>query len=158
MLGLYITAKEAYEMWKANPEKVIVLDVRTNEEFVYIGHPEMAWNIPAFLQDYHWNAEKKLLPIYPNPEFMQRVKELFKPEDTLVVTCRSGGRAAFAINQLAAAGYKNVYNLVDGIEGDKVDDAESIFNGKPMKNGWKNAGLPWTYQIIPEKMFVPKTR
>ena len=27
--GLYVTAREAYEMWKANPGKVKILDVRT---------------------------------------------------------------------------------------------------------------------------------
>jgi hypothetical protein len=32
VLGLYVTAKEAYEMWKAEPEKVMILDVRTPEE------------------------------------------------------------------------------------------------------------------------------
>jgi hypothetical protein len=28
-LGLYVTAREAYEMWKADPERIKVLDVRT---------------------------------------------------------------------------------------------------------------------------------
>jgi hypothetical protein len=27
--------------------------------------------------------------------------------------------------------------------------------GKRMKNGWKNSGLPWTYKINPEKMRLP---
>ena len=34
-LGLYVTSKEAYEMWKANPEMVKVLDVRMVEEYVF---------------------------------------------------------------------------------------------------------------------------
>ncbi len=37
-LGLYVTAAEAYEMWKADPEKVKVLDVRMVEEYVFLGH------------------------------------------------------------------------------------------------------------------------
>jgi len=41
-LGLYVTALEAYEMWKADPEGISVLDVRTFEEYVLIGHAEMA--------------------------------------------------------------------------------------------------------------------
>ena len=45
-LGLYLTAKEAYEKWKATPETVKILDVRTTEEYLFIGHAEMAWNIP----------------------------------------------------------------------------------------------------------------
>ena len=44
--GLYVTAKEADEKWKAEPGKVIILDVRTPEEFVFVGHPDMALNVP----------------------------------------------------------------------------------------------------------------
>jgi hypothetical protein len=47
ILGLYVTAKEAYEKWKANPERVKILDVGTTEEFLFVGHPAMAWSIPA---------------------------------------------------------------------------------------------------------------
>ena len=45
-LGLYVTAAEAYEKWKASPDKVTVIDVRTPEEYAFTGHPEMVWNIP----------------------------------------------------------------------------------------------------------------
>ena len=41
-LNLYVTAREAYEMWKADPEHIKVLDVRTFEEYVLIGHAGMA--------------------------------------------------------------------------------------------------------------------
>ncbi len=42
VLGLYVTAAEAYEKWQAAPDKVKLLDVRTPEEFLFVGHPEMA--------------------------------------------------------------------------------------------------------------------
>ncbi|MEI6854211.1 MAG: cobalamin-dependent protein, partial [Bacteroidota bacterium] len=35
VLGLYVTAKEAYEKWQAEPEKVKIIDVRTPEEFLF---------------------------------------------------------------------------------------------------------------------------
>ena len=41
-LGLYVTAKEAYDMWQADPEGVKILDVRTPEEWVFTGHAPMA--------------------------------------------------------------------------------------------------------------------
>ena len=63
--------------------------------------------------------------------------------------CRSGGRGAIAVNLLADEGYTNVYNIVDGMEGDLIKDPESVFYGKRMKNGWKNSGLPRTYHINP---------
>ena len=58
-LGLYATAKEAYEKWKAAPDTVMIIDVRTPEEFLFVGHPTMAWKIPVAIQSYEWDAEGK---------------------------------------------------------------------------------------------------
>jgi len=154
-LGLYVTSKEAYEQWKINPEKVLIIDVRTLEEYLYIGHPAMAWNIPLFFQTYEWDVVKNHFPMKPNPDFIAKLKQIANPNDVLLVTCRSGGRSAMAVNQLAAAGFKNVYNITDGFEGDTVADKESVFSGQRMKNGWKNSGLPFTYAIDPKLMLIP---
>ncbi|MGB5525365.1 MAG: rhodanese-like domain-containing protein [Gemmatimonadota bacterium] len=154
-LGLYLTASQALETWQAEPEKVKVLDVRTLEEFIFVGHAEMAWNVPLAVQTDEWDAEKRHFAMKPDPTFASRVKELFTPEDTLLVMCRSGGRSAMAVNLLAEAGFKNVYNIIDGMEGDKVDEEGNVFHGKRMKNGWKNSGLPWTYQLDPDRMRLP---
>jgi len=78
------------------------------------------------------------------------------PGDTIFVSCRSGGRAAMAINQLAAAGFTHAYNILDGMEGSKVADPDSVFDGMRMKNGWKVSGLPWTYDLDPERMVLPE--
>jgi hypothetical protein len=43
-------------------------------------------------------------------------KELFTAEDTLLVMCRSGSRSARAVNLLAEGGFKNVYNVIDGMK------------------------------------------
>lgn len=90
-LGLYLTAKEAYDKWKADPEKVKILDVRTSEEYLFVGHPAMAWNIPLVFQTYQWDANKRKLPMKPNPDFVSQVKTVIKPTDILLVMCRSGG-------------------------------------------------------------------
>jgi rhodanese-related sulfurtransferase len=153
-LGLYVTAKEAYDKWKADPEKVKILDVRTTEEFLFIGHPAMAWNIPLLFQSYEWDLEKHRFPMKPNPDFISLVKQIAGSNDIILVTCRSGGRSAMAVNMLAEAGFKNVYNITDGIEGDLVTAPESVFQGQRLINGWKNSGLPWTYDIVPEKMMI----
>jgi rhodanese-related sulfurtransferase len=157
VLGLYVTAKEAYEQWKAAPENVMIIDVRTPEEYLFVGHPTMAWNIPVFAQSYEWDVEKKQFPMKPLPDFAARVLKVAKPDATLLVTCRAGGRGAIAVNMLAQAGFKKVYNIVDGVEGDPVNDPESVFHGMPMKNGWKNSGCPWTYKPTPDLMVLPKT-
>ena len=92
-LGLYVTAREAYEMWKADPEHVKVLDVRMVEEYVFIGHAAMAVNIPVAFPKYKWQADKQKYSFEINPDFIDHVKEVFKPEDTIVAMCRSGGAA-----------------------------------------------------------------
>ena len=157
-LGLYVAAKEAYEQWKAAPDQVKIIDVRTPEEYLFVGHPPMAWKIPVAAQTYEWDAEKGKFPMKLLPDFVARVSEVAKPTDTILVTCRSGGRSAIAVNMLAKAGFTNVYNIVDGMEGDTVDDPTSVFHGQRMKNGWKNSGVPWTYDLSPDRMSLPKAQ
>jgi rhodanese-related sulfurtransferase len=152
---LYVTAKEAYEKWKTAPGNYIVLDVRTTEEYFFTGHTAMAWNIPFLIQTYQWDPAKKNFPMKPNPDFVTGVMKVAKPADTLLVMCRSGGRSAMAVNKLTEAGFKNVYNITDGMEGDVVDDPQSVFLGQRMRNGWKNSGLPWSYDPNPELMLIP---
>jgi rhodanese-related sulfurtransferase len=156
VLGLYLTAKEAYEKWKAEPDKVKVIDVRTPEEYLFVGHPTMAWKVPIAAQTYEWDAGKAQFPMKLLPDFASRVKEAAKPDDTILVMCRSGGRSAMAVNLLAAAGFKNVFQILDGMEGDAVEDPDSVFLGQRLKNGWKNSGCPWTYKLTPDRMVRPK--
>ncbi len=153
--GKYTTAEQAYAMWKANPDKVKILDCRTPEEYVYVGHPEMAYNIPSSIWTGNWNEEKKSFDLQENPDFEATVKKIFQTEDTILVLCRSGQRSAAAANRLINTGFSNTYNIIDGFEGDMVKDAESSFDGKRMKNGWKNCGAPWTYKLQPTLVYIP---
>ena len=155
-LGLYVTSLEAYEMWKTNPEKVKILDVRTLDEYIYIGHAAMAWNVVAFFQTSDWDAEKHHFSMKPNPDFIIQIMEIFNPEDIILVTCRSGGRSALAVNQMAAVGFSRVYNITDGFEGDMVHDQGSLYFQKRMVNGWKNSGVPWTYTLDPKLIVIPE--
>ncbi|MHC1764480.1 MAG: rhodanese-like domain-containing protein [Verrucomicrobiia bacterium] len=156
VLGLYATAKEAYEKWKAEPDKVKIIDVRTPEEFLFVGSPEMAWRIPVIAQSYEWDAAKGQFPMKMLTDFVARVQTVAKPDDTLMVTCRSGGRSAIACNLLAKAGFKNVYNIIDGMEGDMNGDSASVAKAQTMKDGWKASGCPWTKKITPERLVLTK--
>jgi len=157
-LGLYLTAREAYEKWKANPAGVTILDVRTPEEMIFVGYPTMAWKIPVATQSYEWDSVKKEFPMRLLPDFAARVSKVADPDDTILAMCRSGGRSAIAVNLLAQAGFKKVYNIVDGMEGDTVEDEQSVFAGQRLKNGWKNSGCPWTYKQTTERMVLPEGR
>jgi rhodanese-related sulfurtransferase len=151
-LGLYVTAREAYEAWQSAPEQSMILDVRTPEEYLFVGHPTMAWKVPVAVQSYDWDAAKGQYPMRPLADFVSRVQTIARPGDTIYVMCRSGGRSAIAVNLLANAGYSRVFQIVDGMEGDVVTDADSVFRGQRLKNGWKNSGCPWTYKLTPERL------
>jgi rhodanese-related sulfurtransferase len=78
---------------------------------------------------YVWDDKKKAFPWSLNPDFVKLVKERFSSEGTILVTCRSGGRGAMAINMLAAAGFMNACNILDGMGGSRVDDPYCVFKG-----------------------------
>ncbi len=122
-----MTAAQAYEMWKAAPDKVKVIDVRTPEEFAFVGHPEMAWNIPIAFVTYERKGGKFVYGHKGEHGFRRPGQGARQADDILLLTCRFGGRGAMAVNALAAAGFTKAYNIVDGIEGDLVQDPESVF-------------------------------
>lgn len=155
-LGLYVTAKKAYAKWQAAPDKVKILDVRTPEEYLFVGSPDMALKIPVIAQSYEWDATKEKYPMKMLPDFVARVQTVAKPDDILLITCRSGGRSAIACNLLAQAGFKHAYNIIDGMEGDANGDSASVAKAQPVKDGWKNSGCPWTKTLTPERMILPK--
>ena len=155
VLGLYLTAKEAFSKWHVDADKMVVLDVRTPEEYIFVGHAPMARNIPVRVLNQELTAKNRKPVLEPNPDFVSQVRRDYKVSDTILVMCRSGGRSAMAVNLLAEAGFKNVYNITDGFEGDAVKDPESYYNGKRIKNGWKNSGAPWTYELDPNLMYHP---
>jgi len=154
--GKYVNAMEAYEMWKANPDKVKILDCRTQEEYAFVGHATMAYNIPSKLWTGKWNKEKMEYDLQDNPDFEPQAKKIFTNTDTIMVMCRSGHRSAASVNRLTKAGFSNVYSIVDGFSGDKIKDAESYFDGKRIKNGWENSGAPWTNDMDAKLIYLPE--
>jgi rhodanese-related sulfurtransferase len=155
-LGLYVTAKEAYDMWQKDQQKVKIIDCRTPEEYAFVGHAPMATNIPSKFMTYTWDEKKKEYAMKPNPNFVKEAKKRFAKNDTILVMCRSGQRSAPSVNLLAKAGFTKVYNIIDGFEGDKIKEPDNPNKGKRMKNGWKNSDLPWTYDLEVDQMYLPK--
>jgi rhodanese-related sulfurtransferase len=153
-LGKYLTPTEAYEMWRTNPGTVKILDCRTPEEYVFVGHPPMADNIPFQLWTGKWDGNKKAYLLKDNPDFLAKIREKFKPENTILVICSSGGRSAKAVDKLAEAGFKNVYNIINGCDGDSGTGAKSGDNSwEIMKNCWKDNGAPWSYELDPKLVY-----
>jgi len=148
VLGLYLTAGKAYKKWENNPGKIKILDTRTIGEYIFVGHGPMAYNIPVKFLKINKNSGPVMVQ---NENFVSDVKKKFKKTDTIFVMCRSGVRSAIAVNMLARAGFKNVYSIIDGFEGDKGN----FQNGKRLINGWKNSKAPWTYDLNPKLMYRP---
>lgn len=144
-VGLYITAAEAAAILDAR-EDVLMIDVRTPEETILVGHATAAdANIPIALFDpkHKFNAKKGTYAMTINPAFVTATKTYLEghtPAAVLVI-CRSGGRSAKAVDALTKAGIDlPLYSVVDGFEGDKNKA------GRRDVNGWKNSGAAWSYK------------
>lgn len=159
--GLYVDSKEAYEMMQKDP-KVILVDVRTPEEWQFVGYTDKAQiMIPTVQFKYDELDPKK--PRYKsvnNPNFVSELEEkaaaLGADENsTYILMCRSGSsRAQPGAKMLDQYGYKNVYIMTDGFEGGKLKEGEH--KGYRFKSGWKYNNLPWTYNLTASNAYFVK--
>ena len=72
-----------------------------------------------------------------NPDFVAQVRREVATQALVLLICRSGQRSHRAAELLRQAGYRQVYNVLEGFEGAK--DAQ----GRRILNGWRQRGLPW---------------
>ena len=91
----------------------ILIDVRSSMEYEYVGHPK--GSIPI--------AIKEPPTWITSPNFLDNVDSALKNKlsDTddilstkILLICRSGKRSGEAAELLEVAGYKNIFNIVDG--------------------------------------------
>ncbi len=148
LAGLHITAAASYVEWKKD-QAIKIIDIRTPEEYSFVGHPAMAHNIPLFYMKSGWYMGKRPSMV-KNQSFVEQISKVAGKGAKIFLICRSGGRSAVGANILFKAGFKNVYSVTDGFEGDKIKDNSSPFYGLRKKNGWKNSSIPWTYSINKE--------
>jgi len=159
--GLYVTAKEAAEMMRKDPS-VILVDVRTPEEWQFVGHTGVAQiMVPSVTFDYSTLDTKK--PRYKpgsNANFISELEDRAADldadeESTYILMCRSGSsRSQPAAKMMDQYGYENVYIMVDGFEGKKTKTGDK--KGFRLENGWKNSGEPWTYDITETNAYFVK--
>lgn len=160
--ALYLDAREAYELKQTLGDKTLLIDVRTRAEITYLGMPTVAdAHIPAFEHPPNagWDEKNGRFVTEPNadfePELVRRLAERgLGKDDPLILICRSGDRTARVANFLTEQGYTRVYSVIDGFEGDVAADGPNA--GQRVVNGWKNAGLPWTYKLDKQKMYLPR--
>jgi rhodanese-related sulfurtransferase len=156
-LGLYLSAPEAAALLKAGPTKVLFIDIRTHGEAQYVGYVDQVDALVPYLEMtefFDWDDSQNRFKLEANPVFSQTIEKLLRAKgltksDKVVLICRSGDRSARAADSLADAGFSKVYSVWDGFEGDMSPE------GRRTMNGWKNAGLPWTYKLDKTKLWAP---
>jgi rhodanese-related sulfurtransferase len=157
---LYLTAQEAHRMLSEASEETLFIDIRTRSEVTFVGMPgQVDFNIPFMFEDdwKAWDDEKATYKLAYNPDFISRIRKAIElkgdakgKETRIILMCRSGKRSAQAARILHIAGYRNVYTVIDGFEGDKLRSGERA--GQRLVNGWKNSDLPWSYRLEREKL------
>lgn len=160
---LYVSAQEAHDMKQAKPDEVLLIDVRTRPELKYIGVADsMDANIPIRMIDpeFRWSDKSSTFRTLKNRDFVTAVESLLaergmkKADATILLMCQSGSRVPIAAKALyKAGGFSDVYTVWDGFEGVKAKTGKD--KGKRVVNGWKNAGLPWSYELDKAKMYLP---
>ena len=158
-LGQYFSAQEAAGFLNNNASNTLFLDIRTPAELMFVGMPTVVdANVPYMIEpDFPtWDDAKSTLKLESNSDFVTEVRRRLSEkglgsDDAIVLICRSGDRSAAAANLLADAGFKKVYSVVDGVEGDLARDGPKA--GQRVVNGWKNADLPWSYTLEKKKMY-----
>jgi len=122
--------------WLQSDAAIRLIDIRSTQEFLFVGHPLGATHIP-YIDEPDWIL---------NPCFTNQVRALLpavaevgvKREDPILLICRSGERSKAAGEVLLEDGVNNVFSIIDGFEGplDKHDHRSGI-------SGWRYDGLPW---------------
>ena len=131
-----ISPPDAWEILQSNP-KATLLDVRTSMEYKYVGHPCDSVNIP-WQEAPDWEIDA---------DFVKKVHEMLSARletdeevssSPVITICRSGKRSLAAAQELERNGFKNLYNIDEGFEGDR--DGK---NHRSKINGWRFHNLPW---------------
>ncbi len=129
-----IDSRESYKKIIDNPSSTFIVDVRTRAEYEFVGHPDLPNDVP--------NIPYKFYPSWEvNKDFVKKVEDRYKKENTIITMCRSGKRAKAAAKFLLKAGFENIFYMADSFEGPKDK------KGHRTVSGWKVNGLPYTYKL-----------
>lgn len=131
----HLTPSQCWELLQSDPRAVLV-DTRSSMEYLFVGHPKGAIHI-AWIDEPDWQI---------NPNFVRQVRELMLGgiidsgggSAPVILICRSGKRSVEAGNVLVEKGFSEVYNVLEGFEGELDQNHQRSTLG-----GWRFAGLPW---------------
>ncbi|NHB58508.1 rhodanese-like domain-containing protein [Acinetobacter sp. 194] len=121
-----VSTHDAWSLFQAG--KVVIVDVRTNEERKFVGYVPDSIHV-AWATGTSFNR---------NPRFVKELENKVGKDKIILLLCRSGKRSAAAANLAYNAGFENIYNIDQGFEGDLDKN-----NHRGSFNGWRYHKLPW---------------
>jgi len=131
-----VQSKEALKILQDDP-RALLIDVRSNMEFLFIGHPLGAISIP-WIDEPDWVINKNFAP-----EVRQLILGGLDHRSgghnvPILLICRSGKRSLEAAELLLNEGFHDVYNIAEGFEGELDENHQ-----RSTLAGWRFDGLPW---------------
>jgi len=108
--------------------QAVLVDVRSAEERKFVGHVPGTLHVP-------WATGTALTR---NPRFARELEAKVRKDEVVLLLCRSGKRSALAAEVAAKAGFAQVFNVLEGFEGE-IDAA----GHRGTADGWRFRGLPW---------------
>ncbi len=131
-----ITPQQAMKLMEDDPRTVLV-DIRSSMEYLFVGHPVGAVHVP-WIDEPDWTV---------NPHFVTDIRKLMlggaicimdEGCAPIILICRSGKRSIEAGKKLIEAGFGEVFNVLEGFEGE-LDE----HHHRSSVGGWRYHGLPW---------------
>lgn len=108
--------------------QAVLVDVRTAEERAFVGYVPDSVHVP-------WATGTSLTR---NPRFVRELESKVGKDKTILLLCRSGKRSALAAEAAKKAGFTDVFNVLEGFEGE-IDAQQH----RGSADGWRYRGLPW---------------
>jgi rhodanese-related sulfurtransferase len=121
-----VTPPQAWGLVQAG--QAVLVDVRSAEERKFVGQ------VPGSLH-VAWATGTALTR---NPRFTRELEAKVGKSEVVLLLCRSGKRSALAAEAAAKAGFTNVFNVLEGFEGEL--DAQQQ---RGHADGWRFHALPW---------------
>ncbi len=121
-----VSPQLAWDLFSAS--EALLVDVRTTEERKFVGHVPESLHVA-------WATGTALTR---NPRFVRELEAKTGKHVPILLLCRSGKRSVLAAEAAAAAGFTQVYNVLEGFEGE-IDEHRH----RGGADGWRHCGLPW---------------
>jgi rhodanese-related sulfurtransferase len=121
-----VSPKDAWDLVSSGA--AVLVDVRTIEERKFVGHVPDTLHVP-------WASGTALTR---NPRFVRELEQKVAKDQAVLLLCRSGKRSVLAAEAATKAGFNNVFNILEGFEGE-IDAQQHRGNS----DGWRYHGLPW---------------